>query len=66
MGPDPLQESGPPSTAYFVEEGEKPEEEPEQLQDKPKCQGKKLDDIILAARGEEPKPILSVQVSRKK
>lgn len=57
MGRDPLQESRPANAAYLVEEGEKTEEEPEHLQDKPKDQGKKLDEINLATRGEEPRPI---------
>lgn len=54
---DPFQESGPPNAFYFVEEGEKQEEESEQLRDKSKDQGQKLDEINIATQGEEPKPI---------
>lgn len=62
MGPDLLQESGPANTAYLVEKGEKPEEEPEQAQDK----SKKLDEINLAARREDPRPIfISASLSKK-
>lgn len=65
MGPDPPRESGPPNVSYFVEEGGKPEDEPEQLRDKPKDQSEKLDEINIAAQGEEPKPIfISASLSR--
>lgn len=46
-----------PNAAYLVEEGEKPEDEPEQLQDKPKDQCEKLDQINIVAQGEEPRPV---------
>lgn len=41
----------------MVEEKEDHEDEPEQLQDKPKDQGEKLDEVNVAAQGEELRPI---------